>query len=347
MSMIWQFYLLYRRQEKTLENPNDELPLVLITHILPEGWLDPLEGRVRQRVGPQDATHLDPDLEVHLGEAEGLFTLLTIPVTEELLDLAPHLRVVSNMAVGVDNIDLEACTRRGIPVGNTPGVLTDGTADLAFALLLAIARRLPEASRDAREGRWTTWSPAGWLGADLNGATLGIIGLGKIGTAVAERARGFGLNILYTDTSRHPDIEARLGAQRKDLEPLLRESDFISLHVPLTEETQGLIGAPALRSMKPTAILINTSRGPVVDTEALTLALQEGWIRSAALDVTDPEPLPPDHPLYELENCLIAPHIGSATQNTRQWMAERACRNLLAGLAGERLPYCVNPEVYK
>jgi glyoxylate reductase len=330
-----------------VENPNDELPLILITHTLPDGWLDPLEGKVRRRVGPRDATHLDPDLEAHLGEAEGLFTLLTIPVTEELLDRTPRLRVVSNMAVGVDNIDLEACTRRGIPVGNTPGVLTDGTADLAFALLLAIARRLPEASRDAREGHWTTWSPTGWLGADLSGATLGIVGLGKIGSAVAERAKGFGLKIVYTDTSQHPQIEARLGAQRLDLESLLRESDFVSLHVPLTEATHGLIDAAALRSMKPAAILINTSRGPVVNTEALTLALQEGWIRAAALDVTDPEPLPPDHRLYELENCLIAPHIGSATQNTRRRMAERACHNLLAGLAGERLPYCANPEVYE
>jgi lactate dehydrogenase-like 2-hydroxyacid dehydrogenase len=322
------------------------LPLVLVTHTLPDAWLDTLSGKVRMLVGPKDATSLDPELQARLGEAEGLYTLLTIPVTEELLERAPRLRVVSNMAVGVDNVDLQACTLRGIPVGHTPGVLTDGTADLAMALLLSIARRIAEASRDAREGRWMTWSPTGWLGADLKGATLGIVGLGKIGSAVAERAKGFGLHIVYTDSSAHAEIEARLGARRLSMEALLRESDFVSLHVPLTEETRGLIGERALRAMKPTAILVNTARGPVVDMQALTLALQEGWIRAAALDVTDPEPLPPEHQLYTLENCLIVPHIGSATHNTRRRMAERACENLLAGLAGGRLPYCANPEVY-
>ena len=326
---------------------NDDLPLVLVTHSLPDGWLDQLEGRVRMLVGPEDATQLDPELQARLGEADGLYTLLTIPVTAALLDQAPRLRVVSNMAVGVDNIDLEACTRRGIPVGHTPGVLTDGTADLAVTLLLAIARRVPEASQDARQGRWETWSPTGWLGADLNGATLGIVGLGKIGQAVAQRAAGFGVNLVYTDTDEHPEIESKLGARRLALEELLRQCDFVSLHVPLTGETRGLINERALKTMKPTAILVNTSRGPVVDTAALTLALQEGWIRAAALDVTDPEPLPPDHPLYALDNCLVVPHIGSATWDTRRRMAERACENLLAGLEGRRLPFCANPRVYE
>lgn len=325
----------------------DDLPLVLITHTLPDGWLAQLEGRVRMLTGPEDATQLDPELRARLGEADGLYTLLTIPVTEALLDQAPRLRVVSNMAVGVDNIDLEACTRRGIPVGHTPGVLTDGTADLAMALLLAIARRLPEASQDARGGRWQTWSPTGWLGADLDGATLGIVGLGKIGQAVARRASAFGVNLVYTDTSDHPEIESQLGARRLGLDELLHRSDFVSLHVPLTEETRGMIDEGALQSMQPTAILVNTARGPIVDTAALTLALQEGWIRAAALDVTDPEPLPPDHPLYALDNCLVVPHIGSATWNTRRRMAERACENLLAGLEGQRLPFCVNPQVYE
>ena len=327
-------------------NVAQDLPLVLVTHTLPDAWLDTLSGKVRMVVGPKDATSLDPELQTRLGEAEGLYTLLTIPVTEDLLERAPRLRVVSNMAVGVDNIDLEACTRRGIPVGHTPGVLTDGTADLAMALLLAIARRIPEASRDAREGRWTTWSPTGWLGADLKGATLGIIGMGKIGSAVAQRAKGFGLRIAYTNNNAHAEIEEQLGARRLSLERLLRESDFVSLHVPLTEETRGMIGEWALRTMKPTAILVNTARGPVVDVQALTLALEKGWIRAATLDVTDPEPLPPEHRLYQLENCLIVPHIGSATHNTRRRMAERACENLLAGLEGERLPYCANPDVY-
>ncbi|HEX6304956.1 MAG TPA: D-glycerate dehydrogenase [Anaerolineales bacterium] len=325
----------------------DDLALVLVTHTLPDGWLDQLEGRVRMLVGPADATQLAPELQARLGEADGLYTLLTIPVTAALLDQAPRLRVVSNMAVGVDNIDLEACTRRGIPVGHTPGVLTDGTADLAVTLLLAIARRVPEASQDARQGRWKTWSPTGWLGADLNGATLGIVGLGKIGQAVAQRAAGFGVNLLYTDTDEHPEIESKLGARRLALEELLRECDFVSLHVPLTGETRGLINERALKTMKPTAILVNTSRGPVVDTAALTLALQEGWIRAAALDVTDPEPLPPDHPLYALDNCLVVPHIGSATWDTRRQMAERACENMLAGLEGRRLPFCANPRVYE
>jgi len=290
---------------------------------------------------------LTPQLAEHLAEADGLFSLLTIPVDQALLDQALKIRVVSNMAVGVDNIDLQACTRRGIPVGNTPGVLTDGTADLTMAILLAAARRLVTASTDARQGRWQTWSPTGWLGADLQGTTLGIVGMGKIGQAVAERAQGFGLRLVYADPNPRPEVEKRLGAIRLPLSDLLRQSDFISLHTPLTAETRGLIDASALKSMKPNAILVNTSRGPVVDAQALLQALQEGWIAAAALDVTDPEPLPPGHPLYDLPNCLIVPHIGSATWNTRRRMAELACQNLLAGLKGERLPYCANPEVYQ
>ena len=322
------------------------LPLVLVTHTLPAGWLASLEGKCQLVTGPVDATTLAPELADRLPETDGLFTLLTIPVTEALLEVAPRLRVVSNMAVGVDNIDLQACTRRGIPVGNTPGVLTDGTADLAMALLLAAARRLPEASQDARQGRWVTWLPADWLGADLSGGTLGIIGMGKIGNAVARRAQGFGLRLVYTDTRALPEVANELGATRLPLEDLLNQSDFVSLHVPLTEETRYLIDEKALRSMQSSAILVNTSRGPVVDTDALTKALQHGWIAGAALDVTDPEPLPGDHPLYALPNCLIVPHIGSATWNTRRRMAELACENLLAGLEGRQLPHCVNPEVY-
>ena len=323
------------------------LPLVLVTHTLPPGWLDLLQGRVDALVGPLDAICLSPQLEARLEQAEGLFTLLTIPVGEQLLAQAPRLRVVSNMAVGVDNIDLQACTRRGIPVGNTPGVLTEGTADLAFALLLAAARQLPQASLDARQGRWTTWSPAGWLGADLSGAILGIIGFGKIGQAVARRAQAFGMRLVYCDPTAHPDAGALLGAENLPLDALLQQSDFVSLHVPLTQHTRGMIDQTALQKMKPTAILVNTARGPVVDMEALAAALQQGWIAAAALDVTDPEPLPPEHVLYTLPNCLITPHIGSATWNTRRRMAELACENLLAGLQGRRLPHCVNPEVYE
>lgn len=323
------------------------LPLVLVSHTLPDGWLSSLEGKCQTVIGPVDATSLGPRLESLLGEAEGLFSLLTIRVDESLLKKAPKLKVVSNMAVGVDNIDLQACTKRGIPVGNTPGVLTEGTADLTMAILLGAARRLAEASQDAREGRWTTWSPTGWLGMDLYGATLGIIGLGNIGSAVAERAKGFGMKLIYNDPNVHPDLEKRLGIIRVDMEELLERSDFVSLHVPLTTETKGIIDEKALRRMKPNAILVNAARGPVVDTQALVRALKEKWIAGAALDVTDPEPLPPEHELYRLSNCLIAPHIGSATWNTRRRMAERACQNLLAGLEGRRLPLCVNPEVYQ
>ncbi len=323
-----------------------DLPLVIVSHTLPAGWLDKMEGRCRMLIGPVDATRLSDELAQALPQAEGLYCLLTIPVNHALLERAPRLRVVSNMAVGVDNVDVAACTRRGIPVGNTPGVLTEGTADLTMALLLSAARRLPESSQDAREGRWKTWSPTGWLGADLYGATLGLVGLGKIGKAVGQRARGFGMRLVYSDTQPNPQAEAELGAVYLSLEEVLRHSDFVSLHTPLTAETRGLIGAPQLRMMKPGAILVNTSRGPIVRMDDLHQALAEGWIAAAALDVTDPEPLPPEHPLYQLKNCLIVPHIGSATQNTRRRMAERAAENLVAGLEGRHLPFCVNPEVY-
>lgn len=318
------------------------LPLVLITHTLPDDWLALLEGRCRILMGPVDATAMRSNLYEHLPEADGLFTLLTIPIGEKEITLAPNLRVISNMAVGVDNIDIAACTRRGIPVGNTPGVLTEGTADLTMALLLAAARRLPEASLDAREGRWSTWSPTGWLGRDIKDATLGIIGMGKIGRAVARRAVGFGMRILYFD----PDDFDEPLAKKSSFEEILHASDFISLHVPLTRETHHLINQAVLEKMRPGAILINVSRGPVVDTNALYQALVDKRIGGAALDVTDPEPLPPENPLYSLPNCLIVPHIGSATHNTRRRMAELACENLVAGLEGRPLPHCVNTEVY-
>ncbi len=326
--------------------PPAPLPLVLVTHSLPPGWLASLEGCCRTLVGPWDATQFAPQLLEHLPEAEAIFCLLTIPVREELLARAPRLRVVSNMAVGYDNIDVAACTRRKIPVGNTPGVLTESTADLTMALLLAAARNLPQGAADAREGRWKTWSPAGWLGADLDGATLGLVGFGKIGKAVAKRAQGFGLKVIYFDRQPNPEAESSLGVSYRPFDQLLAESDFVSIHTPLTPETRGLFQAATLQKMKKTAILVNTARGPIIPMGDLAEALKAGWIAAAALDVTDPEPLPPEHPLYQLPNCLIVPHIGSATWNTRRRMAELACQNLLAGLAGERLPNCVNPEVY-
>lgn len=305
-----------------------------------------LQGHCRIVTGPLDATALADELKERLPEAEGILCLLTIPITRAVLDQAPNLKVVSNMAVGYDNVDVVACTQRGIPVGNTPGVLTEATADLTLALLLAVARGLPVASEDARLGRWNTWRPAGWLGADLDGATLGILGMGKIGQAVARRARGFGLNILYTDSPQSENLILPFPAQAAPLPELLQRSDIVSIHTPLTPETRHLIQADTLRKMKTSAILINTARGPIVKTDDLVFALREGWIAAAGLDVTDPEPLPPKHPLYQLPNCLVLPHIGSASWKTRRSMAELACQNLLAGLAGERLPFCVNPEVY-
>jgi glyoxylate reductase len=325
---------------------SDDLPLVLVTRALPEGWLSPLHGRCRLIVGEADVPGLQPRIIEALPRADAILCLLTERIDAAVLDRAPRLRVVSNMAVGVDNIDVAACTARGIWVGHTPGVLTEATADLAMALLLAAARRLPQAAADARAGRWSTWSPTGWLGADLYGARLGLVGLGKIGAAVARRAHGFGLELCYAAPRRRPELEASLGPLRHvPLPELLATSDFVSLHVPLVEATRHMIDAAALRLMKPTAILVNTARGAVVDPEALGQALRAGTIAGAALDVTDPEPLPLAHPLYACPGLLVVPHIGSATVGTRRRMAELAANNVLAALEGHSLPCAVNPRV--
>lgn len=292
---------------------------------------------------------LPPPREVLLEEAErseGLLTLLTDRVDRALLEAAPRLRAVSNMAVGFDNIDVAACTARGIPVGNTPGVLTETTADFTFALLLAAARRVVEGDAFVRAGSWRTWDPGLLLGTDVHGATLGIVGFGQIGQAVARRARGFGMKVLVSSRSDASGAAAALGAEVAPLSRLLEESDFVSLHVPLTDQTRHLIDTEALKRMKRTAFLINTARGPVVDPRALNVALREGRIRGAALDVTDPEPIPLGDPLLGAPNLLIAPHLGSASEATRARMALMAADNLLAALRGERPPHCVNPEVF-
>lgn len=317
----------------------DPRPLVLVTRRLPDAWIESLHEHARVLMG-SDEPGIDEALRRSLPEAAGILSLLTEPIDTDVLDAAGNLRVVSNMAVGVDNIDVAACRARGIAVGNTPGVLTEATADLALALILAASRRLPQAIDDARSGRWTTWSPTGWLGRDLLGSTLGVVGLGQIGRAVARRAQAFGMQILYT--SRAPRPEAQLGARRVELSALLAASDIVSLHVPLTDQTRHLIDAEALRTMKPTALLINTARGSVVDNDALLQAVRSGQIAGAALDVTDPEPLPAGHPMYAEPNLLVAPHIGSATEQTRRRMAELACRNLIAGLRGAPLPHAVD-----
>ena len=286
-----------------------------------------------------------PALLEHVRGVDGLLCLLTDRIDGEVMDTAgPQLKVISNHAVGYDNIDIPAATDRGIPVGNTPGILTDATADFAFTLLLSAARRVVEGERFVRQGKWKTWGPALLLGTDVTNATLGIIGYGRIGQAVARRALGFNMRILYHDP--FPISADDLPGQAVSLETLLRESDFVSVHTPLNEQTRGLIGRQAFALMKPTAVLVNTARGPVVDPNALYSALKERRIFAAALDVTDPEPISMDSPLLELDNLVIVPHIASASRSTREKMSIMAAENLIAGLSGERLPNCVNPEVY-
>ncbi|MGB4392027.1 MAG: D-glycerate dehydrogenase, partial [Bacillota bacterium] len=284
-------------------------------------------------------------LEQNVQDADGLFTLLTEKIDKDLLDMAPRLKVVSNMAVGFDNIDVAECTKRGILVCNTPGVLTETTADLAWALLMAAARRITEAERFLRENKWTTWSPMLLTGMDIYGATLGIIGFGRIGQAVARRAKGFGMKVLYYNRTARPDLEASMGVRRATLEELLSTSDFVSIHVPLTEETRGMIGERELSLMKPTAVLVNTARGQVVDEEALCQALKERRIFAAGLDVFHEEPLPADSPLRDLDNVVLLPHIGSASIATRTKMAVMAAQNLIQALSGKRPEHVVNPEV--
>lgn len=274
-------------------------------------------------------------------QIDGLLCLLTDSIDAVLINQAAQLKVISQVAVGVDNIDLQAAAQRGIPVGHTPDLLTDATADLAFALILAAARRLGEAIDYARSGRWQTWGLTTLLGESVYGSTLGIIGMGRIGQAVARRAQGFAMPILYVDNSDHPTLENELGAKRVPLAQLLVDADIVSLHVPLNETTAGLIGAEQFELMKPHAILVNAARGAVVDTDALVTALKTGQIGYAALDVTDPEPLPHTHELYQLPNALIVPHIGSATRTARNQMALLAVDNLVAGLQGDPLPKAV------
>jgi glyoxylate reductase len=303
---------------------------VFVTRALPFPALDRLRAEHDVDEWPGDMPPAPGDFRAHAREAEGLLTLVTDRVDSALLDAAPRLRAIANMAVGTDNIDLQAAAARGIPVGNTPDVLTDATADIAFALLLALARKIVAGAAKVRSGEWHTWEPAGDLGADLAGATLGIVGWGRIGQAVARRAEGFGMEIVHSSRSS--------GVPLRDL---LAAADFVSLHTPLTAETRGLIDAAALERMKPTALLINTARGGVVDQEALRSALLDGTIAGAALDVTDPEPLPPDHPLLDAPNLLVVPHVGSATVRTRAKMAAMAVDNLLAALAGRPMPHPV------
>jgi lactate dehydrogenase-like 2-hydroxyacid dehydrogenase len=325
-------------------------PRVFVARRIPDDGLDLIRAACELELWDDELPPPREDLLRSVAGCAGILTLLTDRVDDELLDAAgPDLRVVSDLAVGYDNVDVPACTRRRIAVGNTPGVLTETTADLAFGLLMAGARRIAEGDRLVRAGGWRTWGPLAFLGTDVHGSTLGIVGFGRIGQAVARRAVGFGMPVLYASRRRAaPEIEASAGgATFVSLHELLARSDFVSIHVPLGPSTLRLIGAPELRRMKPTAILINTARGPVVDQAALYTALRDGVIGGAALDVTDPEPMPGDDPLLTLDNCLVVPHIASASRATRGRMAAMAAANLIAGVRGERLPNPVNPEIYE
>lgn len=281
-----------------------------------------------------------------VSEADGALVMLTDRIDDEFLAAGAGLRVVSQMAVGVDNVDLAACSRRGIPVGNTPDVLTETTADMAWALLGAAARRIAEGRDHVLGGHWGEWDPDLLLGNDLWGTTLGIVGMGRIGAAVARRATGFSMKVVYNSRVPKREAEQETGAVYAGLDQLLGESDHVVVTAAYTQQTHHLINSAALARMKPTATLVNIARGPLVDPRALYESLRTGGIRAAALDVTEPEPMPADHPLLTLPNCLVVPHLGSASQNTRLAMATRAVENLLAGLNGEQVPWCANPEVY-
>jgi glyoxylate reductase len=316
-------------------------PRVAVTRNLPGTALDRLRAGSDVVVWPDRLPPSPAELRVLAAGAVGLVTMLTDRVDAALLDACPDLCVVANVAVGYDNVDVPELTRRGIPVGNTPGVLTESTADLAWALILATCRRLPEGAAAVRAGEWLTWEPDWLLGVDVAGATLGIVGYGRIGAAVARRAAGFGMDVLaWNRTPRSAP-----GVTFVPFADLLRRADIVTLHCALSDETRGLIGPDELRAMKPTAVLVNTARGSIVDQSALAHALRSGEILAAGVDVVEREPIPPHDELLALPNCLVLPHVGSATVATRSRMADMAVDNVLAVLAGEPPPTCVNPEV--
>ena len=321
-------------------------PKVFVTRLIPEKGLEIVREFCDLNLWQGELPPTRAELLGQVRGMDGLLCLLTEKIDGEVMDEAgSQLKVISNLAVGFDNIDVPAATARGIPVGNTPDVLTDATADFAFALLMAVARRINEGERYVRDGKWKTWGPMTLLGVDIQGATLGLVGLGRIGKAVARRALGFNMRVIYYDP-KEKKADPDLKATPVDFETLLEEADFISLHTPLTPDTRHLMDAEALSKMKPNAILINTARGPVVDPEALYEALKGHRIFGAGLDVTEPEPLPLESPLLTLDNVVIVPHIASASTISREKMSWMAAQNLIAGLKGERLPNCVNPQVY-
>ncbi|GAB7388878.1 D-glycerate dehydrogenase [Bacillaceae bacterium] len=321
---------------------------ILVTRKIPENAARLLEEAHTVVMWPEENEPMPHDrLLEEVKDAHGIFTNVSDRIDKEVFAAAPCLKVVSTMAVGYDNIDIAEATKRGIPVGHTPGVLSEATADLTFALLMATARRIVEGMDYIRQGKWKSWGPMLLTGQSVYGATIGIIGMGRIGEAVARRAAGFGMKILYHNRRRREDVEGGLGAEYRSLDDLLREADYVVLLAPSTPETYKMIGAREFSLMKRTAVFINTSRGTNVDERALYNALKERKIWAAGLDVFEQEPIGKDHPLLELDNVVLLPHIGSATVETRRKMAEIAARNVLLGLKGEKLLHTVNPEVYR
>ncbi len=320
---------------------------VFITCELFTGSLASLEKIAAIEVWPEEKNLTYEILREKTAACDGIICMLSDRIDAELIRHAePRLKVISQMAVGYDNIDVAEATRQGIPVGHTPGVLTETTADLAFALLMAAARRVVEAAEEVRAGIWRPWGPDVLTGYDVHGAVMGIVGMGRIGEAVARRARGFNMRVLYSSAHRKPEVEREIGVEYAMLEEMLPVVDFLCLHTALTPDTRGMIGSRQLAMMKPTAILINTARGGVVESAALEYALMSGVIAGAGLDVYDPEPIQADNPLLKMKNVVILPHIGSASKITRRRMAEMTVENMVAGLSGARLPYCVNPAIY-
>ncbi len=323
-------------------------PRVFVSRIMHHDALAVIEEACDMEVWPDDPPPSAQELRARLADAEGVLINIMDRVDAALLDAAPNLRVISQLAAGLDNVDIPECTRRGILLGSTPGILSKAVADHAFALLLSAARRVVESDRWLRGNNWElAFHPTYWLGSEVQGSTLGIVGLGQIGLEVARRAQGFDMRVLYHSRNRRPDAEAQYGVTYATLDDLLSQSDFVTLHCPLTPETRYLINADALRKMKSNAILVNISRGPVVDTDALVTALREGWIGGVGLDVVDPEPIPDDHPLMSMDNATLTPHIGSASVLSRRAMSIMAAQNLVNGLNGQRLVHCVNPELYE
>jgi glyoxylate reductase len=320
-------------------------PKVFVTRIIPEAGLKKVREFCDAEIWSEPLPPSPDVLRQKVAECQGLLSLLTERIDASVMDAAPRLKVISNYAVGFNNIDVPAATARGIAVGNTPGVLTEATADMAFALLISAARRIVEGHRYTVDGQWKTWEPLGHIGQDLSGRTVGIVGMGRIGLVMAKRCHGgWGMRVLYHDLYRNEQAERELGAKQVDLDTLLSESDFISVHTDLNDTTRGMFNAAAFRRMKPTAVFVNTARGPLVVEQDLAEALRSGTIFAAGLDVTDPEPPKRDNPLLELPNVIVAPHIASATVSSRNGMAEIAADNLIAGLEGRPLRAWVNPE---